>query len=133
MLIVESGPFGRRFRMLETMRQFAAELLHTFASGLAERYRTQGPPTYLHWSLGMLGFSALFQGRPDLADRYFDESAGVHVPDRTISANQPIAARAAFRKGTGSGRSGSSSPTSTTCCRPTTWTSPGSPASSSST
>ena len=27
MLIVESGPFGRRFRLLETMRQFAAEQL----------------------------------------------------------------------------------------------------------
>jgi predicted ATPase/DNA-binding SARP family transcriptional activator len=27
MLIVESGPFGRRFRLLETMRQFAAEHL----------------------------------------------------------------------------------------------------------
>lgn len=27
MLIVESGPFGRRFRSLETIRQFAAELL----------------------------------------------------------------------------------------------------------
>lgn len=27
MLIVESGPFGRRFRMLETMREFASELL----------------------------------------------------------------------------------------------------------
>ncbi|MEM7276361.1 MAG: AfsR/SARP family transcriptional regulator, partial [Actinomycetota bacterium] len=28
MVIVESGPFGRRFRLLETMRQFGAELLH---------------------------------------------------------------------------------------------------------
>ncbi len=27
MLVVESGPFGRRFRLLETMRQFGAELL----------------------------------------------------------------------------------------------------------
>ena len=27
MLVVESGPFGRRFRLLETMRQFAAEQL----------------------------------------------------------------------------------------------------------
>ena len=25
MLLVESGPFGRRFRLLETMREFAAE------------------------------------------------------------------------------------------------------------
>jgi predicted ATPase/class 3 adenylate cyclase len=40
MVIVESGPFGRRFRLLETMRQFAAE--HLSASGhtdtVAERH-----------------------------------------------------------------------------------------------
>jgi hypothetical protein len=40
MLVVESGPFSRRFRMLETMRQFGAE--HLSASGetdlLAERH-----------------------------------------------------------------------------------------------
>jgi predicted ATPase/class 3 adenylate cyclase len=40
MLIVESGPFGRRFRLLETMRQFGAE--HLFESGhtdlMAERH-----------------------------------------------------------------------------------------------
>jgi predicted ATPase/DNA-binding SARP family transcriptional activator len=40
MLIVESGPFGRRFRLLETMRQFGAE--HLSASGhtdlMAERH-----------------------------------------------------------------------------------------------
>ena len=40
MLVIESGPFGRRFRLLETMRQFGAE--HLYDSGdtdrLAERH-----------------------------------------------------------------------------------------------
>jgi predicted ATPase/DNA-binding SARP family transcriptional activator len=34
MLIVESGPFGRRFRLLETMRQFAAE--HLSETGMTD-------------------------------------------------------------------------------------------------
>ena len=35
MLVVESGPFGRRFRLLETMRQFGAE--HLSAAGQTDR------------------------------------------------------------------------------------------------
>ena len=47
----------------------------------------------------MLGYSALLQGKPDLADRFFDEAVSVEVPDRTVSVNKPIEARAAFRRG----------------------------------
>ena len=47
----------------------------------------------------MLGYSALFQGKPDLADRFFDEAISIDVPDRTVSVNKPIEARAAFRRG----------------------------------
>ena len=47
----------------------------------------------------MLGYSALLQGEPDLADRFFDEAVSVEVPERTVSVNKPIEARAAFRRG----------------------------------
>ena len=47
----------------------------------------------------MLGYSALLQGEADLADRFFDEAVSVEVPDRTVSVNKPIEARAAFRLG----------------------------------
>ena len=47
----------------------------------------------------MLGYSALLQGKPDLADRFFDEAISIDVPDRTVSVNKPIEARAAFRRG----------------------------------
>ena len=39
------------------------------------------------------------QGKPDLADRFFDEAVSVDVPERTVSVNKPIEARAAFRRG----------------------------------
>ena len=45
------------------------------------------------------GYSALFQGEPDLADPFFDEAVSIEVPDRTVSVNKPIEARAAFRRG----------------------------------
>jgi predicted ATPase/DNA-binding SARP family transcriptional activator len=73
--------------------------LDAFVSALAARYRTQGPPTLLYVALSMLGYSALLQGKPDLADRFFDEAVDVDVPDRTVSVNKPIEARAAFRRG----------------------------------
>jgi hypothetical protein len=47
----------------------------------------------------MLGYSALLQRKPDLADRSFDEAVGIDVPDRSVSVNKPIEARAAFRRG----------------------------------
>jgi len=73
--------------------------LDDHASALAARYRAQGPPTLLYVALSMLGYSALFQGKPDLADGFFDEAVSVEVPDRTVSVNKPIEARAAFRRG----------------------------------
>ena len=73
--------------------------LDDYAATLAARYRAQGPPTLLYVALTMLGYSALLQGEPVLADRFFDEAVSVEVPDRTISVNKPIEARAAFRRG----------------------------------
>jgi hypothetical protein len=68
-------------------------------AALVERYRTQGPPTLLHLSLIVLGYSASLQGRHDLAERRFGEAADVEVPDRTQSPAKPLQARAAFRRG----------------------------------
>src|SRR6478609_1470714 len=73
--------------------------LDDYASTLVARYRAQGPPTLLYVALSMLGYSALLQGEPDLADRLFDEAVSVEVPERTVSVNKPIEARAAFRRG----------------------------------
>jgi hypothetical protein len=53
----------------------------------------------LYVALSMLGYSALLQRRPDLADRFFDGAVNVDVPDRTVSVNKAIEARAAFRRG----------------------------------
>jgi predicted ATPase len=75
------------------------EELDGFVSALAERYRAQGPPTLRYVTLSMLGYSASFQGRVDRADQLFEEAALVDVPDRTISVNAPVEARAAFRHG----------------------------------
>jgi predicted ATPase/DNA-binding SARP family transcriptional activator len=68
-------------------------------SALADRYRAQGPPTLLNWTLQTLGYSASFQGQHERADQYFDESADVDVPDLTLSANKLLEARTAFRHG----------------------------------
>ena len=73
--------------------------LDDYVSALAARYRAQGPPTLLYVALSMLGYSALLQGKADLADRFFDEAISIDVPDRTVSVNKPIEARAAFRRG----------------------------------
>ena len=73
--------------------------LDAFVSALADRYRTQGPPTLLYVTLAMLAYSALFQGRTDAAEELFDEAASIDVPDRTSSVNEPAQARAAFRRG----------------------------------
>jgi predicted ATPase/DNA-binding SARP family transcriptional activator len=75
------------------------EELDAVVSVLADRYRAQGPPTLLYVALTLLGYSAFFQGKPGQADRLFDESAGIDVPDRTISVNEPVEARSAFRRG----------------------------------
>ncbi|TMR94767.1 BTAD domain-containing putative transcriptional regulator [Nonomuraea basaltis] len=75
------------------------EQVDTSVSALADRYRTHGPPTLLHWALQTLGYSASFQGRHDEADRYFDEAARVDVPAGALSANKTTEARSAFRRG----------------------------------
>lgn len=64
---------------------------------LAARYREQGPPTLLHWSLQTLGYSAMFQGRDP--EPFFDEAAEVELPPGTLSATKTTEARAAFRRG----------------------------------
>ncbi len=66
---------------------------------LVERYRRTGPPTCLNWSLIFLGMSAGAQGRHEESLRRYDEAAQVDLPDRTQSWNEPLAARAALRRG----------------------------------
>lgn len=66
---------------------------------LVQRFGRQGPPSYLNWALMVLGFAALFQGRPDRADRYFNEAIAVDLPPRTFSPNQVLEARSAFLRG----------------------------------
>lgn len=68
-------------------------------SELADQCRQQGPPTLLNWTLQTLGYSASFQGKSELADQLFDESATVDVPAHTLSANKLLEARTVFRRG----------------------------------
>lgn len=75
------------------------EQFDTLVSALADRYRTEGPPTLLSLALIGLGYSASFQGKPAEADEHFDELARLQLPERTFSLHGPIAARAAFRRG----------------------------------
>jgi len=53
----------------------------------------------LSWILTMLGYSAAAQGDRARADRLFDESATIEVPERTHSRNKPNEALAALRRG----------------------------------
>jgi predicted ATPase/DNA-binding SARP family transcriptional activator len=66
---------------------------------LAGRYRSQGPPTLLHLSLMLFGFSARLQGKHELAERLFGEAVAVAVPEGTQSPDKSVAARAAFQRG----------------------------------
>ena len=66
---------------------------------LVERFRAQGPPTLLNWSLMLLGFSAAFQGAPEQAERLFGEGIDVLIPDRTHSPNRTVQAGVLFRRG----------------------------------
>jgi hypothetical protein len=68
-------------------------------AALVDRYRAHGPPTLLHLSLILLGYSASLQDRHELAERWFAEAAAVEVPDRTQSPTKPLQARAIFRRG----------------------------------
>lgn len=66
---------------------------------LADLFRAEGPPSFLSWTLFLLGASAAFQDDHERADRYWDESMNVEVPPRTNSPNEGLSARAAFRQG----------------------------------
>jgi len=66
---------------------------------LADLFRAEGPPSFLSWTLYLLGVSAAFEGDQDLADRYWDESTVADVPPRTNSPSETLSARAAFRQG----------------------------------
>ncbi|MGI9613506.1 MAG: AfsR/SARP family transcriptional regulator [Acidimicrobiales bacterium] len=66
---------------------------------LAELFRAEGPPSFLNWTLYLLGAGAAFEGDMALADRYWDELPTIEVPPRTNSPNETLAARSAFRRG----------------------------------
>jgi hypothetical protein len=66
---------------------------------LADRFRADGPPTFLNWTLFLLGSFAAFRGDHEQAEQLYAESASVAVPVRTNSPNQILEARTAFRRG----------------------------------
>ena len=66
---------------------------------LVDRYRAHGPPTLLHLSLMLLGYSASLQGDHARAERLFDDAVAVEVPERTQSPNKSVTARTLFRHG----------------------------------
>ena len=66
---------------------------------LIDRYRRQGPPTFLSWTLFLRGYSALFQEDKTTADRCFAEGVEIELPPRTHTPAEPLKARAAFRRG----------------------------------
>ena len=68
-------------------------------AALADRYRGHGPPTLLHLSLMLLGYSATLQGEHDRAEQLFSEAVAVEVPEGTQSPNRSLEARAYFRGG----------------------------------
>ena len=71
----------------------------TIVRALADRYRTQGPPTLLNWALMLLGYSAAAQGRQDHAEQLFDDAVSLPLPEHTFSPNKSIQARTLFRRG----------------------------------
>ena len=70
-----------------------------YVTELTDRHREGGPPTFVHWTLFMRGYSALLRGDYPSAEQLFDAAAAVRIPDGTFSANGPATARAAFRNG----------------------------------
>jgi len=68
-------------------------------AALVDRYRGHGPPTLLHLSLMLAGYSSSVRGQPGRAAQLFDEAAEVQVPERTQSPGKSIEARTAFRLG----------------------------------
>lgn len=66
---------------------------------LVKRYRAQGPPTLLNWTLMLRGYVAAFRGDHRESEELFAAAVSVPVPARTHSPNRPIAARFAWRRG----------------------------------
>lgn len=75
-----------------------AEMEDTLGS-LAETFRADGPPSFLNWTLFLLGAAAAICGDHERAEQYWSEVAGIAVPPRTNSPNDTLSARAAFRQG----------------------------------
>lgn len=63
------------------------------------RLRLSGPPTYLSWTLFMLGSLAELKGEVDTAQRCFDEALSLSLPPQTNSGHAILEARSAFRSG----------------------------------
>lgn len=70
-----------------------------FLRDLADRLRRNGPPTFLNWTLFMLGSIADFHGDIEVAQQVYDEVLAIPVPPQTNSANAVLEARAVFRSG----------------------------------
>ncbi len=66
---------------------------------LVDRYRAQGPPTLLNWTLMLLGYAAAFRGDRERSEQLFEAAVGVTVPPRTHSPNRTVEARVAWRRG----------------------------------
>ncbi|MEM7275921.1 MAG: BTAD domain-containing putative transcriptional regulator [Actinomycetota bacterium] len=66
---------------------------------LVERHRRDGPPTCENWTLTYLGIAVAAQGRPEEAERWFQDAIEVELPLRTTTWNEPLAARAAAGRG----------------------------------
>jgi hypothetical protein len=75
------------------------EELDAVAATMADRFRAAGAPTLLHFTLGMLGYSARFQGRHEEATRLFAMSADIDLPVGIFSAHRAVEARAVFDQG----------------------------------
>lgn len=95
-LLAEQADVDAGAALLFTGR-FAAH--DAVVGALAERYREQGPPSLLNWTLMLLGYSAACQGDRERADRLFDEAVSLTVPERTHSPNKAVRARALQRRG----------------------------------
>ena len=69
------------------------------AETLLAPFRRDGPPTFLHWTLAMLGYSKLRQGRRTASQALFAEADAVEVPPRTHSRRSPVAVQSVLRSG----------------------------------
>lgn len=65
---------------------------------MVDRYR-DGPPTLRYFGLGLRGYVARFQGRPNDAAAIYAQSARIDVPAGTYLVNRTAEARAVFDRG----------------------------------